>query len=166
MTDVEREEEMILGRLVAIRELRQATHRLESRGRGVPASDVMLPAGWLHLLDRGLAMATEDAEEECADGKLSDDENRERVERARWLTMAIRGVKPGSAYPVSPAYHDALLEGLRYALSVQHFDTKRMSEHDPIGLRFIASHSLYALYEFITALEDSVDEASVEIEYE
>jgi len=111
-------------------------------------------------------MATEDAEEECADGKLSDDENRERVERARWLTMAIRGVKPGSAYPVSPAYHDALLEGLRYALSVQHFDTKRMSEHDPIGLRFIASHSLYALYEFITALEDSVDEASVEIEYE
>jgi hypothetical protein len=166
MTNVEREEEMILGRLVAIRELRQATHRLESRGRDVPASDVMLPAGWLHLLDRGLAMTIKDAEEECADGELGADENRERVEHARWLTTAIRGVKPGSAYPVSTAYHEALLEGLRYALQVQHFDTQRMSKHDPLGLRFIAEHSLHALYGFIMALEESVDEVSTEVEYE
>jgi hypothetical protein len=166
MADAEREEEMVLRRLVAIRELRQATHRLESRGSGVPAANVMLPAGWLHLLDRGLARATQDAEEECADGELSDDENRERVERARGLTTAIRGVKPGSAYHFSPAYHEALLEGLRYVLRFQHFDAQRLSEHDPFGLRFIAWHSLDALYGFITALEGSADEASTEVEYE
>ena len=158
MTDAEREEEMILGRLVAIQELRRETHRLESEGRTALASDVTIPAGWLHLLGEGLAWAIEEAEEEHTSGKLSDNACRECLEQTRWLAMAIRDIKPGCTYSVGPGYHEALFAGLAQALDIQKLEAHRVSEHDPLGLRFIAERSFEVLARFIITFQDIADE--------
>jgi hypothetical protein len=157
MTDAEQEEKMILGRLVAIQELRQETRRLESEGHVAPASDITIPAGWLHLLGKGLAWVTEKAEKEHSSGKLSDDECRECVEQASWLAMAIRDVKPGRAYSVRPDYHEALLAGLAHAVNLQKLEAYRVSEHDPLGLRFITHRSLAVLGKFFLTLSRNMD---------
>jgi hypothetical protein len=158
MTDIEREEETLLERLVAIRELRQATHRLKSEDGDLQTSTVTLPAGWLPMLERELAMAIEDAEEERVEGKLDGEEYRKRVDRAHALTKTIRRVQPGSACAVDLSHHESLLEGLRHMLNAHFIDARyRLSERDPLGPRFIASHSLHALGRFIVAIEERTE---------
>jgi hypothetical protein len=161
MTDAD-EEEMVLRRLAAIRDLRQETHRLESEGDKALASGIVIPADWLHLLRRGLTSSIELAEEEHADGKLSDHECRERVKRARWLIGAIDDAQPDSVYSVAPNYQEALRVGLCRALLFQSAEQQRLTKYDPLGLRFIAERSELALgdlvWELCGLLMDEEDE--------
>jgi len=153
MTDAD-EEETVLRRLAAIRDLRQETHRLKSEGDTALASGVVIPADWLDLLRRGLMLSIDLAQEEHADGKLSDDERRERTERARWLAETIGDVEPGSAYSVAPSYQEALRVGLCEALLLQSTDRQRLTEYDPPGLRFIAERSELVLGRFVWGLSE------------
>lgn len=155
--EAESEAEMILGRLVATQELRVEGRRLEREGRERLASDITIPAGWVDVLSEGLAMTIEVAERDCADGELSDTEV-QHVERARRLASALRDLEPGSAYSVSPGFHEELLAGLGVAFSLQNLKANRLSEHDPPGLRFIEQEQLRALYELFRTLEDIVEE--------
>jgi hypothetical protein len=141
----EEEEEMILERLVAIKALRQETRRLEREYHVAGACDIAIPAGWLHLLDRGLKSAIEYAETRHAKGELSDDECRERIERAERLVAAIRDVEPGDAFAVAPEHHKALFAGLADLADLQDFEVAQLSEYDPLGQRFIATRSYTAL---------------------
>jgi hypothetical protein len=157
--DAEAEEQMILERLLAIQDLRREARRLESERRDASGSDVAIPAGWLHLLARGLAIAIEDVESDHAEGTLSDREYLEHVERTQWLAQAIRDTAPDSAYSVRPDYHEELHAGLSGAFCIQKFEAEGLFEHhDPHGLHFIAQAQLVALYEFITILDDLMDE--------
>jgi hypothetical protein len=126
--------------------------RLKSEGKTALASGVVIPADWLDLLRPGLAMVIDDAEEEHADGKLSDDEHRECVERARWLAEAIGDVEPGGAYSVAPSYQETLRVGICQALGIQIFERERLTEYDHPGLRFIAERSETVLGRFVWEL--------------
>jgi hypothetical protein len=86
----EEEEEMILERLVAIKALRQETRRLEREYHVAGACDIAIPAGWLHLLDRGLKSAISYAERRHAKGELSDDECRWQITVAAAKAIPVR----------------------------------------------------------------------------
>lgn len=157
-TDIDEEEEMIARRLVAIQHLRRETHRLKSEGRAALASGVSIPAGWRDLLGQGLAWAIEEDQEEHAEGKLSDRELHERVERARSLAEAIGSIEPDGTYSVAPAHQGVLYLGLCQSLDIQTLARHRVTEHDPLGLRFITAHSEHALGDFVWELGDLLEE--------
>jgi hypothetical protein len=145
----EREEGMLFERLAAIKDLREEMRRIESKGQSGIARDVSIPAGWLQLLGRGLKLVVAQTERGHAAGELGEDERRERVEQAERLAAAIGEVKPGESCRVGSDYYPTLLIGLRQAMKIQYFETARLSKHDPLGQRFIATHSLAALSKLI-----------------
>ncbi len=152
----EEEEEMILERLVAIKALRQEMRRLEREYHFAGACDIVIPVGWLHLLDRGLKSAIGYAERRHAEGELSDDECRGQIERVERLAAAIRDVEPGDAFSVAPEHHKALFAGLADAADLQDFEVAGLSEYDPLGQRFIATRSHIALSSLVWFLWDRV----------
>ncbi len=154
---IEREEEMVLERLEAIRELRKETRRIENEGHPGVACDVLIPAGWLELLGRGLQMVVAQAKRRHADGELSDDERREQVEQADRLAGAIRDVEPGEAYCVSSDHYAGLLMGLGQAADIQDFQGAGLSKYDPFGQRFIANHSYDALSQLLWLLHKRME---------
>jgi hypothetical protein len=81
------------------------------------------------------------------------------LQRARRLAQAVAEVEAGSAYCVSPGFHEELLDGLQGALCLQKLKAQRVSETDPAGVRFIEGEQLGALYEFFTTLENIMDDA-------
>jgi hypothetical protein len=106
-----------------------------------------------------MAGVAEGVEEANPRGEFSDEEHREYMERARWLATAICDTKAGSACSVSPLYYEALLDGLGDVFTPMYFEAKLMSKHDPLGQRYIAWHSVEALWRFIDALEALVEAA-------
>jgi hypothetical protein len=148
----EREEGMVFERLAAIKDLREEMCRIESEVHSGVACDVSIPAGWLHLLGRGLKLAVAQTKRGHAVGELSEGECRERVEQAERLAAALGEVEPGESYCVGSDYYPTLLIGLRRAAKVQYFEMARLSKHDPLGQRFIAVHSLAVLSKLIWLL--------------
>jgi hypothetical protein len=150
---------MILERLLAIRDLRNETQRLESDGSDTLASDIAIPAGLFYLLTQGLEMEIEDSESDDTPDRLSEGEHGAHPERMQSLLQAIRDATPNCAYSISPVYHGELRAGLRGALRIQKCEAEKVSDHrDPLGLRFIAGALLVALYECFSALDHLMDE--------
>jgi hypothetical protein len=152
------EEEMILERLLAIRDLRSEIQRLESDGVEALKSDIAIPAGLSYLLVRGLEAEIEAEESDDTQDWISEGEHGAHPERMRSLLQAIRDRASTGAYAVSPEYHGELRAGLRGALRIQKFEAAKVSDHrDPPGLRFIAKALLVTLYQSFRAIDDLMD---------
>jgi hypothetical protein len=150
---------MILGRLLAIRDLRNETRRIEGDGSEALGSDIAIPVGVLDLLAQGLERTIEEAEDGGSEARLSEGEHGVRLERMQWLLQAIRDSAPDRAYSVSPECHGELRAGMHRAFCVQDYARQTLSEYrDPPGRYFITWALLMALYDFFVVLDELMEE--------